>query len=181
MKDDKEMRSKAISIFAAAAGLAIMATSALADDKKDIDAFFSKMSTAFKSKNVDAVYAMATPGFTMTEVGGKPQSGPALKEGLKQWFGVIKTYDTSVVKITDMKIKGKSAVVKVMMNDDVTIPTGKAKTGRLKQSNVAVETLEKSAEGWRVKSIVVTDTKMTLDGKAITNAKLMEIMQPPAK
>lgn len=163
-----------LSVYAAACSMP-----AKADDKKDISAMYAKLSAAFKAKDTTAIANLCTKDFTMTQVGGKPQPGPVVMGGLQQWFGMIKTYESNDIKMGKMSITGKTAKVSTTMTDVTIIATGKGKTGKLKQVNTGTDVLEKSAAGWKVKSVVNTDDKKTLDGKPIDDVKLMSLLAPP--
>src|SRR5688572_15291128 len=142
-----------------------LAISASADVKSEIQTVYDKLGKAFMSKNVDGILALCTPDFTHKQPNGRVSAGPAMAAQLKQQFATGMIIIDWKSKLLEVKTKGNTATVK--SNDQAKMqmkePDGKTHTYAVNSS--AIDTLVKTREGWKFKTVHVLKERMTRDGK----------------
>ena len=157
---------------AAAFGAAIaVSVPAAADDRKDIEALYAKLAQALKTRNADATLALETPDFTAKGMDGKPMTGKQLAAQMKQENAGVKSVKSVDIKIRDMKITGKTAVVTTSFNYMVEVIDAEGHMGRKGQTHtmgmagMVKNELAKTTSGWKFKSMEQSPGEMTMDGK----------------
>lgn len=163
--------------IAALAGLACLiaaAGAAHADDKSEIAALYKKLDKAMAAKDIQGVMAVGTKDFTYAEAGRK-LTAEQMSAQMKQEFAMVQGAPTTKTTILSCKVKGKMATVVTGDYGEMQMAMQDGKPHTFVSNGKSTDTLVKTAVGWRVKSVVVTSNKMTMDGKPFDPSK-----PPPA-
>ena len=136
-----------------------------ADFKKFATGMIPKVEKAFAKKDIAFFTAMSTADFTIVDAGTEGQKKEAMA-GLKGFFDAAKTIKATF-KIKSSKSDGKTATL-VLSNH--TVATMKPQAEGAKSSQMTVDAIEtqtwvKTSVGWRLKRLVRSEAKMTMDGK----------------
>lgn len=141
------------------------------DPKKEIQALYSKAATAMKQKNVAGVLALSTPELTYRTKDGRVLKRSELESQLKSQFKVVKVITKVSQTILSIKVTGTIAEVKCQSVFEGRIPNPQTKKDMiLKSLGESKDTWIKGASGWKLKSIVETSEKTTVDGKPLQAA-----------
>jgi len=157
------------------AALAVAATfvsvPVLADDRKDIDALYAKLTQAMKNKDADATLALETPDFVATSPGGGKMNGKQFAAQMKQENAGVKSIKSIDIKVKSVDIKGKTAKVTTNFNYAVEVEDKeghmgpKGKTHIMSMIGEVKNDLVKTAAGWKFKSMVHGGGQVMMDGK----------------
>ncbi len=161
-----------------------VATTARADDKADVKAVYQKFCDTMKAKDANGLLKIGTNDFTMSEGKGTPTPAAKVAEGLKKQFAMFKTVDACTAEVSDVKVKGKTATAKSKMHTVMTLVLGKdMPPAKIERFSDTTDTLVKTPEGWRFKTVVSSNVQMTLNGakfdpKAMQSGPLAGKKQP---
>ncbi len=149
----------ALTMFAA------MSLPAHADDIKDIEALYNKYCAATKAKSVERVLALITDDYTSVFM-GKVASRKQTEEGIKMTFEFVKRVDTCTAKISEISVNGSSATAKYKMRlVTTTTSETESQVKKIELLNSYNDVYKKTAQGWKIKTSTLADSKVTLDGK----------------
>ncbi len=149
----------------------IAATFAWGDPKKEIQALYTKAASAMKQKNVAGVMALGTPDLTYKTKDGRVLRRSELEAQLKSQFKVVKVITKVSQTILTITVTGTTAEVKCKSVFEGRIPNPQTKKDMiLKSLGESKDTWIKGATGWKLKSIVETSEKTTVDGKPLQTA-----------
>jgi len=151
--------------------LGLASQAARADDSAEIKALYAKLTAAMTMKNVNAVMALAAPGFTMVEPDGKVLNAQQARALMNQEFKSMGAVKSLSISPTAIKVSGRTAKVKTKFSGAMSMvdakgemgPIGKSHT--LSMSGIGTNTLVKTSKGWLFKSTSSKTEKMMLDGK----------------
>lgn len=141
------------------------------DPKKEIQALYSKAATAMMQKNVAGVLALSNPELTYRTKDGRVLKRSELESQLKSQFKVVKVITKVSQTILTIKVTGTTAEVTCKSVFEGRIPNPQTKKDMiLKSLGESKDTWIKGASGWKLKSIVETSEKTTVDGKPLQAA-----------
>lgn len=160
---------KALSKISVSALAVVLAAGIFAapTDQKQIKTLYAKLKNAMVTRNIAAIDRLEAPGFTEEEGGMKLDAAQADKM-MKQEFRAIKKVKHMDMKITSLKINGKSAQVSTKYSMEATMidPSDK-KVHVLTVSGTTAETLVKTARGWLFLTEKDTGHTAMRDGKPV--------------
>jgi hypothetical protein len=150
---------------------------AKADDKKDIEALYARLSKYIKDNKSDAILDLETPDFKAKTIDGKTKTGKELAEQMKMEGAheKVKKFD---IKIASMKIRGKSASVDTTFDviSEIVDAEGmmgpKGKKHKMSGTGAIHNELVKTKDGWKCKALEEKAMKMTMDGKPFDPSKM---------
>jgi ketosteroid isomerase-like protein len=178
---------KTRSILAAAGLFAFGATAlpARADDaavRKQLEAQYAKLATAFKKKNVNGVMAIGTSDFSMKEPNGTVSDAKASAEGIKQMFAGVKSFNKVEMKIQKLTVKGNQAVAtSTYLYDSQTPAPPKGKSHRMVQKGLSKDTWVKAGNTWKVRVVEMLNGEMSMDGKPFNPPAMAPATAAPRK
>lgn len=146
----------------------LAAVFAWGDPKKEIQALYTKAAIAMKQKNVAGVLALGTPELTYKTKDGRVLRRSELESQLKSQFKVVKVITKVSQTILTIKVTGTTAEVTCKSVFEGRIPNPQTKKDLvLKSTGESRDIWIKGASGWKLKSIVETSEKTTVDGKPL--------------
>lgn len=149
----------------------IAASFAWGDPKKEIQALYTKAATAMRQKNVAGVLALGAPDLSYKTKDGRILKRSELEAQLKSQFKVVKVITKVSQTILTIKVTGTTAEVKCKSVFEGRIPNPQTKKDMiLKSLGESKDIWIKGATGWKLKSIVETSEKTTVDGKPLQTA-----------
>lgn len=177
------MKKPLIALGAILLGFSMNISPANADDKKDIQALNTKLETAFKKKDANAINKLSTPDFTQKMSNGMTMTLAQVNQQLKLQFSMMKTVKKNVMKLSNISVKGKRAtgisnyvfVGEIVDQQGQMGPPGKVHT--LSVTGVSHMVMEKTPKGWLYKSMVTDKESTMMDGKLLS----MPGGPPPSK
>ena len=158
---------KSISKLATGALLAIaIAGSARADDKSQINAVYTTLTNAMRTKDAAAIKSLEGPSFTEKDNQGKTYTKVESNQMMRQQFEMVKSMIKFSLKVTGLKISGKTAAAttEFTMKGKMKLPTD----GNVHDVSITGSTkdkLVKSSKGWQFLSSEDLKQTMTVDGK----------------
>lgn len=168
---------KTLSALAAVLACALLAAGspARADDRADIAALYAKLRQAILTNHPEATLAMETPDFVSKGEGGRTMNGKQLAEQMKAEHGRMKL-KTMTIKIDKMAIHGRTADVTTSFAFSTEMvdkggqmgPKGKAHL--MAATGTIHNTLVKTAQGWKFKTMDERAGAVTMDGKPFNPA-----------
>lgn len=147
--------------------LAGFSSIARADDRKDIEALYHKVEKAMMAKDVKGIMATGTKDFTYTGE-GQTMTGDKVSAQMQQRFQMMQGNPTCKFTIISCKIKGKTATVVSSDTTAMTIAMQDGKPHKIVTTGKSTDAVVKTNKGWLMKSVTITDSKMTMDGKPFT-------------
>jgi len=148
------------------AALVILAASVAASskDEQQIRALYAKFGHAMKTLNLRAIEAAEAPGFTETEM-GKTYTAQEANSQMKQQFAMTKQVTKMNLKVTSIKVTGKTAAATTSYSFTAKVTGRDKKLHTLSVSGTTAEDLMKTSKGWMFKSERDTGSKIMMDGK----------------
>jgi ketosteroid isomerase-like protein len=153
-------------------GLVGISLIAHADDRKDIDALYSKVGKAMEAKDINGILATGTKDFTYTEA-GKTMTGEQVSAQMKEQFKAVKGPMKSKLTVVSCKITGKTAMVISTDYSEMQVPGQDGKSHKVVTTGKSKDVVVKTDKGWLMKSVNVLSSSMTMDGKPFDPAKSM--------
>lgn len=158
------MRKK-LHIFAILMMVGTVGVSARADDRKEINTLYKKLTTAMKKKDVKTVMALTTPDFSMKMPNGQVQKAGAIEASMRQMFSATKSIDKLETKIDSLKIQGNKAVAVSTTAFACTMQDAQGQTHKYTENSTSRDYLVKTKKGWRFQRTEALKAKVTMDGK----------------
>ncbi len=167
------------------AGIAVisLAVSACADDRTEINALYAKLKQYLVTNNPDGILPLEMPDFKATMADGKVLNGKALSARMKQQSAGSKLLKMDI-EPKKVDIKGKSANVLTFFSFSSEMVDAAGNMGPKGKKHVMAgsgnisNTLVKTPQGWKFKTMKEEKAKMTMDGKPFDPSKMMA---PPPK
>ena len=157
---------KRLLLALSAASLVIIPTCALAaeSDSAAIKAVYAKLSDAMRAKNVKAIAALGTPDFTVKEKNGTVHNAKESMAMMEQEFRTTKKINDLRMTLRSIKSDGRKATTTVdYVIASVIVQGGKPHDFKL--SSTSRDTLVKTPQGWKFKSVETLSETMTMDGQ----------------
>lgn len=172
------MRKKLHIVIATLIALGMVGVSVRADDRKEINALYKKLTTAMKKKDVKTVMALATSDFSMKMPNGQVQKADAIEASMKQMFSGTKSIDKLETKIDSLKIQGNKAVAVSTTAFACTMQDAQGQRHKYTENSTSRDYLVKTKKGWRFKRTEALKAKVTLDGRAFDPYGISQPPQP---
>ena len=159
------------------AALIAICGGARADDKKDIEALYAKLSKDIKDNKLDATLALETPDFKSKTLDGRTMTGKEMVEQMKM-EGANSKVNKFDIKINKMTVKGKMASVDTLfevgttMTDTSGMMGPKGKKHKITGTGAVHNDLAKTKDGWKFKNMEQKSMKMMMDGKPFDPSKM---------
>jgi hypothetical protein len=150
----------------------LLASVAVADDRKEIEALYGKLRQALLAGRYEDTLALETSDFKARQPGGTTLTGKQLVDQMKTQGSIMKL-KSMTISLTRVVIGGKSARVETRFtgSSDVVDDTGqmgpKGKKHVLTISGRIKNTLQKTAEGWKFHTMENVSEEAKIDGKAM--------------
>jgi ketosteroid isomerase-like protein len=141
--------------------------------KADWQKMYNEAEKCFANKDVASLTKYMTPDFTMT-TGGKTKDLAGSKQGLTQFFGMMKTLRATMT-VTKVSQKGDMAMVTDsyrMSGNMMSMNPKVKKTSKMVDTGTETATWVKVKGKWMMKKLVSTDDKVTIDGKVVDPNKM---------
>ena len=142
-------------------------------DKTAIKILYTRLSNAMKMKDVRAIQSLGTPDFTNKLRDGKVYNAKDSLAEMEKGFRSMKRITDIKINIRSLTINGKKAVAVVDHNMSAVIVM-QSKPADMTMKSSSKDTLVKTPQGWKFKSVVSLSEEMTINGQKIGTA-------PPAK
>lgn len=159
---------KSLRLFAIA-GVALCTAGSFASsrDEQQIKAAYTKLEHALKTRNISAIEALEAPGFT-DNAEGRTMTAQESNAQMKQQFSMMKSVDTFNIKVTSIRVNGRTAKGSTSFTMKGTLRVGKdPKVHTFKVVGTTTEDLVKTSKGWLFKHTSDTGSRSWMDGKEI--------------
>lgn len=160
-------------VMLCAALVAVLALPAAADDRKDIEALYGKLTRLILTNNAEGTLALETPDFKSKGHDGKVMNGKQLVAQMKQDSAMMKI-KTFNIKLAQVSIKGNKADVQTTFTSTAEMmdPSGSGKKHAIGMNGAMSNKLAKTAGGWKFSYLEEKAGGMTLDGKPFDPSKM---------
>ncbi len=149
---------------AAVACICMAAMPALANDKQDIEALYTKLAKAVMAKDIKGITSTGTADMTYTEQGRTITAQQATAQMSAQ-FAAIKTAPKVKMTVLSCDVKGKEAKVGAKHYTELSVPGQDGKAHVITVTSKSKDLLVKTPKGWLMKTVVVESSQYTMDGK----------------
>lgn len=134
---------------------------------KDIQALYAKFGAATEKKDLAALGKLVTPDFVVVTEKGKTQTLEQVKQTLQFQLAILQNL-RSKYTVAKATVKGKTASATTQSTMSGEIKNAKTNVvQKVKVTAKSQDTLLKTAEGWKLKKLVVLAQTATIDGKPI--------------
>ena len=179
------MRTTLCGILTCCVALVCLAPAALADDRKDIDALYGKLTKLILQNKPEGTLALETADFKSKGRDGKVINGKQLVAQMRQESAKmkLKSFD---IKLKKCAVKGKAAHIETTYTlTSEMVDTGgmmgpKGKKHEMAMTGIIISELAKTAGVWKFKYMEEKAGTMTLDGKPF-DPRMMGGPPPPKK
>jgi ketosteroid isomerase-like protein len=151
-------------------GFAAVAPVARADDKSEIKGLFSKLSTAFKNKDSNGIFALCTPDFTEKNH-GMVIDAKASRAQMEQMFAMAKSVKECSFTPSKIDVKGGNATAmsvgksSFVIVDNQGMFGAKGLTHKMTDTSTAKCTMVKEKGKWKFKQLEMLTESPVVDGK----------------
>jgi len=119
----------------------------------------------FDAKDAEGILSSCTPDFKITMM-GKTENRKKAMADMKTWFAMMKTMSCSMHVVKVAGNDKTATVVDKFNNTGMTNPDPKThKSSKLVDTGTETATWTKVKGKWMMKKLVISDEKMTMDGK----------------
>jgi len=153
-------------------GLAGIAPAGRADDKSEIKKLFTKLSTAFKNKDTNGIFALCTPDFTEKNH-GMVIDAKASRAQMEQMFAMAKSIKDCTFTPTKIDVTGSTATAASVGKSSFVIVDSqgmfgaKGLTHNMTDTSTSKCTIVKDKGKWKFKQLEMLTESPVVDGKPL--------------
>lgn len=118
----------------------------------------------FDKKDADALFSHMAPDFTIV-MGKRTMKGDEARTSMKTWFGMMKELHCKMTVSTVSSKGDTTTIVDHFHNTGTMIDPKTHKPGKFVDTGTETATWVKVGGDWKMKRLVSSDEKMTLNGK----------------
>jgi ketosteroid isomerase-like protein len=145
---------------------ALAAPAGQVPDKTAIKILYTRLCNAMKNKDVRAIEVLGTSDFTHKGPDGKVKSAKEAMAEVEQGLRSMKKINDVKADIRSVAISGKKAVVTVNYTMSAVI-VQKGKPADMSMKSTSKDTLVKTPQGWKFKSVSAVTDEASINGQRI--------------